>query len=293
LIRDIADTALLTAAYRAKESARGDALFHDPLARRLAGARGARLAASLPREYGCSWPLATRTYLVDRFVTQNLREGLGIVINIAAGLDARPYRLPLPKSLLWVEIDLPEVIAYKDRMLDDTQPNCRVRRIALDLRDLMARRALFAEFGHRSRRVLVLTEGLLIYLTPREAGSLGRDLAAAGFTRWVLDLHSPAVLRAQQHNVGPELRQAGTPFRFAPRSGADFFWHAGWEPIETRSIIRAAMRLGRIPRWNWAAAVLAGANGLRATVCLLARKTCAIGGDWHAPAMSRALSAMR
>jgi hypothetical protein len=139
----------------------------------------------------------------------------------------------------------------------------------------------------------VLTEGLLIYLTPREAGSLGRDLAAAGFTRWVLDLHSPAVLRAQQHNVGPELRQAGTPFRFAPRSGADFFWHAGWEPIETRSIIRAAMRLGRIPRWNWAAAVLAGANGLRATVCLLARKTCAIGGDWHAPAMSRALSAMR
>ena len=35
-----------------------------------------------------------------------------VVVNLAAGLDARPYRMPLPSSLLWVQVDLPAILAF-------------------------------------------------------------------------------------------------------------------------------------------------------------------------------------
>jgi len=40
--------------------------------------------------------------------------GVDVVVNLAAGLDTRPYRMDLPASLLWIEVDLPPLIAYWD-----------------------------------------------------------------------------------------------------------------------------------------------------------------------------------
>lgn len=43
-------------------------------------------------------------------------------MNLGAGLDARPYRMIWPKSLSWVEIDLPETFDFKERVLAGEQP---------------------------------------------------------------------------------------------------------------------------------------------------------------------------
>jgi hypothetical protein len=48
LVRNISDTALLAAIYRARETKRSDAVFRDPFARRLAGERGDQIAKSMP-----------------------------------------------------------------------------------------------------------------------------------------------------------------------------------------------------------------------------------------------------
>ena len=48
LFRDISDTALWAAVFRARETERDDALFRDPLAKRLAGTRGAQIAHAVP-----------------------------------------------------------------------------------------------------------------------------------------------------------------------------------------------------------------------------------------------------
>ena len=111
LIRDISDTARWVAVYRARETDRPDALFRDPFARRLAGQRGEQIAAVMPFGDGKqAWPWVTRTYLFDQFITEQVAQGVDTVINLAAGLDARPYRLPLPAALRWVEVDLPELL---------------------------------------------------------------------------------------------------------------------------------------------------------------------------------------
>src|ERR1700736_2316765 len=117
LIRAISDTARWVAVYRAQESERPDAIFHDPYARALAGDRGAQIAAALPFGEQNAWSFIARTYLVDQFVTAELRRGVGLVINLAAGLDARPYRMDLPGTLRWVEVDLPQIIDYKESIL--------------------------------------------------------------------------------------------------------------------------------------------------------------------------------
>ena len=58
-----------------------------------------------------SWPWVARTYLFDQFISEQVAQGVDMVVNLAAGLDARPYRMDLPASLKWVEVDLPELLS--------------------------------------------------------------------------------------------------------------------------------------------------------------------------------------
>src|SRR5471030_1487348 len=114
LMRNISDTARWVATYRADESERPDAVFKDPFARRLAGDLGAQIVAQI-RKGGTdhSWALVARTYALDRFVVEQVAQGVDMVVNLAAGLDTRPYRMNLPASLKWVEVDLPGILDYK------------------------------------------------------------------------------------------------------------------------------------------------------------------------------------
>lgn len=122
LIRNISDTARWVAVYRARETERTDALFRDPFARRLAGERGERIATSLPRDRQREWALVVRTLLFDAFISEQVAQGVDLVMNLAAGLDARPYRMALPPALQWVEVDLPEILDYKEGILEAERP---------------------------------------------------------------------------------------------------------------------------------------------------------------------------
>src|ERR1700736_3108879 len=110
LVRDISDTALWVAHYRAQESDRPDAQFRDPYARALAGERGAKIAKAQTFGDRNAWSFMARTVLFDRFITDGVRGGADLVVNLAAGLDTRPYRMDLPRTLRWVEIDLPGIL---------------------------------------------------------------------------------------------------------------------------------------------------------------------------------------
>src|ERR1700687_3539352 len=103
LIHNISDTARWAAVYRARESERKDALFRDPFARRLAGERGEQIADALPKGNRNTWSWVMRTWLFDQLIAEQISQGVDLVVNLAAGLDARPYRLALPSSLAWVE----------------------------------------------------------------------------------------------------------------------------------------------------------------------------------------------
>lgn len=275
LIRDVSDTARWVAIYRARESERPDAHFRDPFARRLAGERGEQIIRSMRFAQKHQWPYVARTWSVDRFVTEQVRQGADLVVNLAAGLDARPYRMALPASLQWVEVDLPEITEYKEGILRDEKPVCRLERVKLDLADVAARRTLFGKLAGRARRALVVSEGLLVYLTADQVTVLAQDLAAQpSFQHWVTDLASPALLQMLKKQMR-QLDQAGVPLKFAPEEGPAFFQPLGWRATDLHSTIHTAADLKRLPLFLRLIAKISSPNFHPkrpwSAVCLLAR----------------------
>ncbi len=279
LIRNISDTARWVAMYRAVETERTDPLFRDPFARRLAGTRGEEIAAVVRKRMKQSWPLVLRTYLFDSLIAEHLRQGGDMVLCLAAGLDARPYRMGLPQSLPWIEVDLPEILDYKESVLAGEKPRCALRRVRLDLSDRDARRALFAELGRQAKTALVVTEGLLIYLTPEQVASLADDLAEVpGFRRWAIDISSPGLRKRLTRQVGSLLAEAKAPFHFSPEEGPGFFTPHGWTPTDVRSMLKWAGKKGRLKPFFHLLSLLPDPKGRLgehpwAAVCLLERQS--------------------
>jgi methyltransferase (TIGR00027 family) len=252
-IENVSDTARWVAVYRAMESARPDALFRDPYADRLAGERGHQILASMKQGRTYAWPMIVRTAIFDEIILEAVRtRQADLVVNLAAGLDARPWRLPLPPELHWVDVDLPGILNYKTEMLRDEKPVCRYEAVTLDLRDAEARQALFARLGAGSKRAIVVTEGLLIYLDPEQVAALATDLhAQPSFQEWLIDLASPQLLKRMSRTWGKSLAEGGAPFKFAPAEGTDFFRPYGWREAVFRSTWEEAQRLNRTMKGAW------------------------------------------
>jgi methyltransferase (TIGR00027 family) len=247
-VRNVADTARWVAYFRARETQRPDALFRDPYAERLAGDLGFHIANTLPEGNKHEWAWMARTYLFDQFIAREIRDGATMVVNLAAGLDARPYRMELLPALQWVEVDFPEIISYKEEILANEKPKCQLERISLDLSDGPARRKFFADLDGRATKIAIASEGLLIYFTAEEVASLARDLAAAPhFQSWVIDLASPGQLRLMQRTTGKDLSQGGAAFKFGPPEGSNFFRPHGWEPKDVQGMLKTAAQFKRAP----------------------------------------------
>jgi len=248
-IRNVSDTALWVAVFRAQESERSDPLFHDPYARMLAGERGAEIAKRIGMP---GWPIVVRTQVLDEMIQKAVEEdGFDTVLNLAAGLDTRPYRLALPTNLRWIEVDLPAMVEYKRTALKEAKCFCRLERHAVDLADQEARRTLFAKVGAAANKVLVITEGLLIYLDEEQVKSLAADLhQQVAFKRWLMDIASPSLLkflarRGTTNQKNMLQGSDGVQFKFAPEEHVEFFRPHGWKPGEYRDTAREARRLDR------------------------------------------------
>jgi methyltransferase (TIGR00027 family) len=252
-IQHISDTARWVAVYRAMETARPDAIFRDPFAARLAGARGHEIVDTLKQGRSMAWAMIVRTALFDELIHDvAARRGVDTVVNLAAGLDARPWRLDLPAALHWVDVDLPAILDWKTATLRDERPRCHYEAVAADLTDDGARRALFARLGAGASRALIVSEGLLIYLTEPQVATLADDLRTqASFAWWLIDLASPRLLKIMEKTWGRSVAAGNAPFRFAPAAGTEFFARHGWRAEQFRSTMDEAHRLRREMRGMW------------------------------------------
>jgi len=242
-IHDVSDTALLIAAFRALESEKTDALFSDPLARTLAGDRGFAIAASHPRGYITAWMTAIRTVIIDDMIMARVAQGFDTVMNLGAGLDTRPYRLPLPAGLRWIEVDFPPSIERKQALLAGERPGCRLERVGLDLTNPSARKSFLAT-SMAGGKVLVLTEGVLPYLDLVQAGSLAEDLRARPeASAWIVDYFASQAIGLRGSSFRRSLKNA--PFKFQPPEWTDFFTDRGWRAGESVYLMEEAERRNR------------------------------------------------
>src|SRR5207302_7847741 len=98
-IENVSDTARWVAVYRAMETERPDAIFRDPFAARLAGEKGQAIVDTMKRGRSMAWAMIVRTAVFDEIILDRIRNGgVDTVLNLAAGLDARAWRLDVPKT---------------------------------------------------------------------------------------------------------------------------------------------------------------------------------------------------
>jgi methyltransferase (TIGR00027 family) len=250
VLADITDTARWTAHYRALESDRVDAILRDPLAKRLAGDRGRVIAEALPK-LSLEWVIPVRAKVYDELILETVaRRRITVVVNLAAGMDTRPYRLTLPPTLRWIEADLPGLIATKSEVLSGEKPCCALERVELDVTNEPARRALLSRLEAEGAIALVVTEGLLAYLDEAGVEALAKALHdSPAVDSWLLEAAMPEVLRQARRAWGEILTPAGAEMKFAPASGLEFFAPLGWRPRCTRSLLEEAHRFRREMRF--------------------------------------------
>jgi methyltransferase (TIGR00027 family) len=244
-ITHVSDTARWTALHRATESARPDALFRDPLAERLAGEHGRAIVAAVPRTTRNGWWLVARTKIIDDAIAEAITKDCDRVLNLAAGLDTRPYRLDLPSDFTWVEADLPKLLEEKTQVLADQVPRCRLTRTAIDLADAKARDAFLDDALDGATKALVLTEGLLMYLEDRDVVALSDAIKRPEVAWWTLDFAFPGLKKMMNKKMAGMLQNA--PFKFAPENGLAYFEDLGWRAVEVESLFEAAHRFHRLP----------------------------------------------
>ena len=243
-IQHVSDTAFMVAGFRAAESERPRPLFRDPLAAKLVGNHGEKILATIPRHFVGAWSVVIRTVIIDDYIRQAIAAGVDTILNLGAGLDTRPYRIDLPNSLRWIEVDFPHMIELKEQRLAGEKPSCRLERIKLNLTDRVLRRQLFADISARAGKILVLTEGVIPYLTNDDVAELADDLRQVkkiGF--WITDYFSPEAIRFGEKMRARFMRNA--PFQFNPQDWFAFFADHGWRASEVRYISEEAKRLGR------------------------------------------------
>lgn len=248
LIKNVSDTAFMVAAYRAAESERRKPLFVDPWAGKLAGDRGRKIIANLPsRTFLGGWTVIIRTCIIDDFILAGIAQGVDTVLNLGAGLDTRPYRMALPSSLRWIEVDYPHMMDFKEDCLRGEKPRCELQRIGLDLSDTPIRRKLFASISEGSAKILVLTEGVIPYLTEEAVASLANDLREIRRVRfWITDYFSPSSY-AYRRRSGMADTMRNAPFLFEPKDCLAFFERLGWRKRDIKYLAVEARKLRRPP----------------------------------------------
>ena len=189
ITQSVGATALGVAAARAAETESENPLINDPFARLFVDAAGdgmwsiyadpKLLAKAIELEPDMQMRLrlmidfmATRTAFFDEFFLNAAHSGVRQVVILAAGLDARSWRLPWPDGTVVYELDQPKVLEFKSNTLREhgAHPTAQLVNVPIDLRQDWPKALQEAGFD-ASAPCVWSAEGLVRYL-PAQAQDL-------------------------------------------------------------------------------------------------------------------------
>jgi methyltransferase (TIGR00027 family) len=248
-MQGVALTSLWIAAARAVETERSDGLFKDPFARQLAGDEGFEVLRELDAIWSARPPsLEIRTRFLDDETMAAVGTGIRQVVVLAAGMDARAYRLDWPAAVELFELDQPHVLEYKARKLEGVSPRCDRRAVSIDLRDDWPSALLDAGFDAKAP-TLWLVEGLLPYLREPDVVELfaritrlasptsvllfdviGRSALASPYVKYLVDF----------------VAKLGAPWTFGTDEPEALLEPLGWE-VHAADHAAIGQRFGRWP----------------------------------------------
>jgi methyltransferase (TIGR00027 family) len=274
ITESVGATALSVAAARAVETGSDDPLIRDRFAYLLVSTAGRpweQLASSLEwigdddhgrRAHRLAIDYqAVRTHFFDSYFLDAAAVGIRQMVILAAGLDARAFRLDWPAGTTVYEIDQPQVVAYKTSTLESAGavPTAVRRTVQIDLRDDWAA-ALAAAGFDPSQPTAWLAEGLLPYL-PAEAqdrlfeiltglSAPGSRVAVEAFSLGTADSEARRIARRarfdrMRQRLGLDINVETLTYQESGRAdAADWLTQHGWR-VDAISNADEMARLGR------------------------------------------------
>ncbi|MDQ0790841.1 methyltransferase (TIGR00027 family) [Streptomyces sp. B3I8] len=247
-------TAVGVARVRARESARENPLFRDPLAQAFAAAGGVWPSSPpLPDDEGArrrwsavAFSIVIRTKFLDDLLRRASASGIRQVVLLGAGMDSRAFRMDWPEGTRLFEVDTAAPLDFKASVLRQEGAVARCERITVtvDLRDDWP--GALAAAGHDPTLPTVwIAEGLLIYL-PQDAvelllGRIGARSAAG--SRMGLTLGSSGVIERFAADATPG-STASMWVSEMPDDPVGWLAGHGWE-AETHTVRERAAAYGR------------------------------------------------
>lgn len=232
----MADTGILVAAIRAEETRRPDRLFTDPFAQKLAGESGQRMLVEAVAASGdkSTLQIVVRTRFWDEALLNAVPPVRQVVI-LAAGLDARAYRLPWADGTTVFELDQPAVIAAKADALAGDEPRCRRVAIGVDLTEDWTD-ALRANGFDPGAPAVWLIEGLLQYLDEDAVHTVFERVDAMSAPGSVLlyDIVGKTLLdNVTLAAVRERMARNGAPWLFGTDAPGQLCEGLGWSAVVT------------------------------------------------------------
>jgi len=235
----VGQTARLVAAVRAVETESSTPLFIDPYARYLAGEDGFTSFETVTTRLttigasGFVARLAIRTRYFDETLMTAISQGIKQLVILAAGFDARAFRLEFPKDLTLWELDRQEIFDLKESILREIGaiPTCQRHLVPVDLRDEWPDVLCQAGFDP-TKPTAFLVEGLLVYLEePHVHTLLGRIGAIASSGSWLgTDVVGTELMEHEPMRPQIEwLAEMGSPWIFSTLDPEGLLSAHGWD----------------------------------------------------------------
>jgi O-methyltransferase involved in polyketide biosynthesis len=159
----VSETLLIPLHYRVEESRADSSSYKDAVAERFHDA----IAYEWEKFQGTALQrpaIAARTAILDDQVKAFIaRNPNALIVNLGAGLDTRFHRLDNGK-IEWIELDLPAVIAFRQKLTEPTNP----RHIFLSVSVFDKDRWIPQVKRHARSPILFVAEGLFPYFTEQQ-----------------------------------------------------------------------------------------------------------------------------
>ncbi|HWT01756.1 MAG TPA: SAM-dependent methyltransferase [Pyrinomonadaceae bacterium] len=233
-MKPISRTAFYCCGVRMRDAERSDPVCGDVYAGAFMNEEGLRILEAFKDETRPNASNVARHRIIDDLLRRELLADPNLcVVIIGAGFDSRAFRLA---GGTWVELDEPQVIAYKDERLPASECENELHRVAIDfsIDSLADKLAPFSNHSH----VAVVIEGVFMYLEEAEIRRLLQTLRRLfPRHRLICDLMDREFFESHGRTLHEKLTGMGASFKFTADEPEQVFLENGYALTQRISIV--------------------------------------------------------
>ena len=247
-MKPISQTAFYCCGVRMRDAESATPVCNDVYAKVFMNEEGLRILEKFKDEVNPNTSNVARARLIDDLLRDELAANPNLrVVLIGAGFDSRAYRL---RGGTWIELDEPQVIAYKNDRLPEPQAQNPLQRISIDFATETVEEKL-AEFASNGGPTVVVIEGVFMYLDEETIRQLLQTLHRLfPQHKLICDLMTRKFFEKYGRTIHEKLTGMGAMFKFTVDRPEELFLKSGYRRVACFSVVEksAEYQLRKIPR---------------------------------------------